>query len=118
MTSLCDGNTESPTNLPHPSPPAAEFVFSLLLSEGRDGFHTVPNKARARTNLSLIDSAYAVQPCAQFGRPWSACAEDRARAFHAGGPDQGRCGNRPYHAKRVRGEGAQTAVCRGTRSLT
>ena len=33
----------------------------------RDGFHTVPNKARARTDLSLIDSAYAVQPCPQFG---------------------------------------------------
>ena len=43
------------------------YVFGLL-SEGRDGFHTVPNKARAHRDLSLIDSAYADQPCPQSGR--------------------------------------------------
>ena len=61
----------------------------------RDGVHTVPNKARARTALSLMDSAYAAQARPQSGRHWSAYAENRARPFHAGGPDLGRCGNRP-----------------------
>ena len=56
----------------------------------------VPNKAKARTDLSLIDSAHAAHPCPQLGQLWSAYAEDRARTFPAGGPDQGRCGNRPY----------------------